>query len=187
MGCNQSDTSYTGGRSIRLIMAGLDDAGKTTILYQLLHRNFFTTTKTLGFNVETIEHQGDELTVWDMGGHKSIRGLWKHYIFQAQGMVFVVDSSDRDRLSEARDVLQALLRHKELEHVPVVVLANKRDKSDVMTERALLEGLGLYNVTGRLCTIQCTSAVTGDGLTKAFDNIVKFCKRSLEHSGTKSG
>ncbi|OWF49435.1 ADP-ribosylation factor-like [Mizuhopecten yessoensis] len=186
MGCNQSDTSYTGGRSLRLIMAGLDGSGKTTILYQLLHRNFFTTTQTLGFNVETIQHRGDELTVWDMGGHKSIRGLWKHYLFQAQGIIFVVDSSSRERLPEARDVLQTLLRHRELDHVPVVILANKRDKPDVLTERALLDGLGLYDVTGRLCTIQCTCAVTGDGLMKAIDNIVNFSKRAQENSASKS-
>merc|ERR1712224_139283 len=77
-------------QEMRILMVGLDAAGKTTIL-------------TIGFNVETVEYKNISFTVWDVGDQDKIRPLWRHYFQNTQGLIFVVDSNDRDRIGEARD------------------------------------------------------------------------------------
>lgn len=80
---------------------GLDAAGKTTILYKLKLGEIVTTIPTIGFNVETVEYKNICFTVWDVGGQDRIRPLWRHYFQNTQGLIFVVDSNDRERIAEA--------------------------------------------------------------------------------------
>ena len=96
---------------------GLDAAGKTTILYKLKLGEVVTTIPTIGFNVEAIEYGNLTLTVWDIGGQDKIRPLWRHYYQSTQGVIFVVDSNDRDRVAEARDELHRMLAEDELRAV----------------------------------------------------------------------
>ena len=92
-----------GKRDMRILMVGLDAAGKTTILYKLKLGEVVTTIPTIGFNVETVEYKNISFTVWDVGGQDKIRPLWRHYYQNTQGLIFVVDSNDRDRIDDARD------------------------------------------------------------------------------------
>merc|ERR1719361_2692355 len=85
---------------MRILMVGLDAAGKTTVLYKLKLGEVVTTIPTIGFNVETVEYKNVSFTVWDVGGQSKIRPLWKHYYNNTQGIIYVVDSNDRDRLAE---------------------------------------------------------------------------------------
>ncbi|XP_062587610.1 uncharacterized protein LOC134249256, partial [Saccostrea cucullata] len=87
----------------RILMLGLDAAGKTTILYKIKLNEVVNSIPTIGFNVETVEPvKGISFTVWDMGGQDKIRPLWKYYFQNTEGLVYVVDSSDRERMAEAR-------------------------------------------------------------------------------------
>merc|ERR1712053_21971 len=88
-------------RQMRILMVGLDAAGKTTILYKLKLGEIVTTIPTIGFNVETVEYRNISFTVWDVGGQDKIRPLWRHYYQNTQGIIFVVDSNDRDRIDES--------------------------------------------------------------------------------------
>ncbi|KAK9221418.1 hypothetical protein WN944_009844 [Citrus x changshan-huyou] len=96
-------------KEMRILMVGLDAAGKTTILYKLKLGEIVTTIPTIGFNVETVEYKNISFTVWDVGGQDKIRPLWRHYFQNTQGLIFVVDSNDRDRVVEARDELHRML------------------------------------------------------------------------------
>ncbi|CAN6446285.1 unnamed protein product [Victoria cruziana] len=96
-------------KEMRILMVGLDAAGKTTILYKLKLGEIVTTIPTIGFNVETVEYKNISFTVWDVGGQDKIRPLWRHYFQNTQGLIFVVDSNDRDRIIEARDELHRML------------------------------------------------------------------------------
>jgi len=64
---------------MRLLMLGLDAAGKTTILYKLKLNQDVTTIPTVGFNVETVTYKNVKFNVWDVGGQDKIRPLWRHY------------------------------------------------------------------------------------------------------------
>ena len=94
-----------GSKEMRILMVGLDAAGKTTILYKLKLGEVVTTIPTIGFNVETVEYKNISFTVWDVGGQDKIRPLWRHYYQGTQGLIFVVDSNDRDRAEDAREEL----------------------------------------------------------------------------------
>ena len=98
-----------GKQQMRILMVGLDAAGKTTILYKLKLGEIVTTIPTIGFNVETVEYKNISFTVWDVGGQDKIRPLWRHYFQNTQGLIFVVDSNDRERVSEAKDELNKML------------------------------------------------------------------------------
>ena len=62
-----------------------------------------------GFNVETVEYKNISFTVWDVGGQDKIRPLWRHYFQNTQGLIFVVDSNDRERIAEAQDELTKMV------------------------------------------------------------------------------
>jgi len=96
-------------KQMRILMVGLDAAGKTTILYKLKLGEIVTTIPTIGFNVETVEYKNISFTVWDVGGQDKIRPLWRHYYQNTQGLIFVVDSSDRERIQESHDELHKMV------------------------------------------------------------------------------
>jgi ADP-ribosylation factor 1/2 len=113
-------------QDIRILMVGLDAAGKTTILYKLKLGENVTTIPTIGFNVETVEYKNINFTVWDVGGQDKIRPLWRHYYMNTQAVIFVVDCNDRDRILEAKDELHRMLNEDELRDATLLVFANKQ-------------------------------------------------------------
>ena len=130
----------------RLLALGLDAAGKTTLLYRLKVGEIVTTIPTIGFNVETVTAGRNTLTVWDVGGKDKIRPLWRHYFQATSGLIFVVDSSDRERLPEAKEELDRLLTENELNEVPVLVFANKQDRPGAMCVNEVSDSLCLDNL-----------------------------------------
>ena len=82
-----------------------------------------------GFNVETVEYKNISFTVWDVGGQDKIRPLWRHYFQNTQGLIFVVDSNDRERVGEARDELHRMLQEDELRDAVLLIFANKQVKT----------------------------------------------------------
>ena len=64
-----------------------------------------STIPTIGFNVETVEYKNISFNVWDVGGQDKIRLLWRHYYTNTQGLIYVVDSNDRERIEFERDTL----------------------------------------------------------------------------------
>ncbi|KAH9248601.1 ADP-ribosylation factor [Batrachochytrium salamandrivorans] len=158
-----------GKKEMRILMVGLDAAGKTTILYKLKLGEIVTTIPTIGFNVETVEYKNISFTVWDVGGQDKIRPLWRHYFQNTQGIIFVVDSNDRDRVGEARDELQRMLNEDELRDALLLVFANKQDLPNAMNAAEITEKLGLQSLRQRNWWIQATCATSGDGLYEGLE------------------
>merc|ERR1712178_426264 len=151
----------------RIVMVGLDAAGKTTVLYKLKLGEVVTTVPTIGFNVEEVEHKNIKFTVWDIGGQDRIRKLWRHYYLVTNGVIFVVDSSDRNRIQDARDELCKLLGDDELRDAVLLVLANKQDLPNAMTAAEVSKHLGLGQLRNRHWYIQSACATTGQGIYEA--------------------
>nr|CAH0113421.1 unnamed protein product [Daphnia galeata] len=163
-------TRLFGKKQMRILMVGLDAAGKTTILYKLKLGEIVTTIPTIGFNVETVEYKNICFTVWDVGGQDKIRPLWRHYFQNTQGLIFVVDSNDRERITEAQDELQKMvLQEDELRDAVVLVFANKQDLPQAMSAAELTDKLGLNQLRGRRWYIQATCATQGHGLYEGLD------------------
>uniref|UniRef100_A0A0K0D0N3 ADP-ribosylation factor 1 n=1 Tax=Angiostrongylus cantonensis TaxID=6313 RepID=A0A0K0D0N3_ANGCA len=138
-----------GKKQVRILMVGLDAAGKTTILYKLKLGEIVTTIPTIGFNVETVEYKNISFTVWDVGGQDKIRPLWRHYFQNTQGLIFVVDSNDRERIEESREELHKMVNEDELRDATLLVFANKQDLPNAMSAAELTDKLGLHNLRSR--------------------------------------
>merc|ERR1712160_205745 len=158
-----------GKKDCRILMVGLDAAGKTTILYKLKLGEVVTTIPTIGFNVETVEYKNIAFTVWDVGGQDKIRPLWRHYYTNTEGIIFVVDSNDRDRVDEARDELNRMLSEDELRDAVLLVFANKQDLPHAMPAAEVADKLALHKLRSRTWYIQATCATTGDGMYEGLD------------------
>ncbi|KAJ5771244.1 uncharacterized protein N7511_003295 [Penicillium nucicola] len=167
-----------GRKEMRILMVGLDAAGKTTILYKLKLGEIVTTIPTIGFNVETVEYKNIQFTVWDVGGQDKIRPLWRHYFQNTQGIIFVVDSNDRDRIVEAREELQRMLNEDELRDALLLVFANKQDLPNAMSPAEITQQLGLQSLTRRSWFIQSTCATTGDGLYEGLEWLADALRKS---------
>jgi ADP-ribosylation factor-like protein 1 len=157
-----------GTREVRVLLLGLDNAGKTTILYKLLEPDSsLKHTPTVGFNLETLKVHGLKMQCWDLGGQDSIRPYWRSYFFNQEAIVFVVDSTDKGRMLTAKQELHAILTEPELQGAVLLVLANKQDVPDAARVSEVSERLGLADLE-RTWTIMGTSAERGEGLQEAF-------------------
>ena len=126
---------------------GLDNAGKTSILLQFKENMFMeSSVPTIGLNIEQVSYRDYSLTFWDVGGQAT--RLWKHYFDSVDAVMFVVDSTDRERINKARAELNRIGKDKMLEHIPYIVMFNKIDLEekrmglDEMKEKLNLEETG---------------------------------------------
>lgn len=154
-----------GSKEMRLLMLGLDAAGKTTILYNLKLEQDVTTIPTVGFNVETVTYKNTKFNVWDVGGQDKIRPLWRHYFSGTQGLVFVIDSSDRDRLEEAKTELARIIQDREMKDALLLVFANKQDLPNAMKPDELSRRLKLDEIArDHIWKVEPSCATTGEGI-----------------------
>ena len=120
-------------QDVRILMVGLDAAGKTTILYKLKLGEQIVAIPTVGFNVEEVNYKNLNFTMWDVGGQKILRNLWRHYYNNTNAVIFVVDSSDHERIDhEAKEELNHLMNADELQDAVYLIYANKQDMAGAL-------------------------------------------------------
>ncbi|CAI5666971.1 ADP-ribosylation factor-like protein 3 isoform X3 [Oreochromis aureus] len=159
-------------QEVRLLLLGLDNAGKTTVLKQLAAEDVshITPTQSTGF----------KLNVWDIGGQRKIRPYWRNYFENTDVLIYVIDSSDRKRFEETSLELAELLEEEKLATVPLLVFANKQDLMTAAPASELAESLRLHTIRDRMWQVQACSALTAegiqDGMTWVCRNI-KFRKK----------
>ena len=169
-------TLWPRAKAQRLLMTGLDAAGKTTILYKLKLGEVVTTVPTIGFNVETLTYKNVALTVWDVGGRDKIRPIWRHYYQNVTGIIIVLDSNDRDRLDQAKEEVERMLAEDLLRGVPVLFMMNKQDLPHSLSPHQLEDKLGLRGIKDRAWHVQGCTATTGDGLSEGLEWIAKVSR-----------
>ncbi|CAK7264002.1 Arf GTPase arl1 [Sporothrix epigloea] len=160
-------------KEIRILILGLDNAGKTTLLYRLKIGEVVTTIPTIGFNVESVNYKNLNFNVWDLGGQTSIRPYWRCYYANTSAVVFVVDSTDIERLQTAADELAGMLNEEELKDAALLVFANKQDQPEAKGAAEISEALQLGQLRDRNWTIIACSAVDGSGVNEGMDWLVQ--------------
>eukprot|EP00744_Colponema_vietnamica_P007381 GILI01010629.1.p1 GENE.GILI01010629.1~~GILI01010629.1.p1 ORF type:complete len:206 (+),score=48.25 GILI01010629.1:74-619(+) len=158
-------------REVRLLVLGLDNAGKTTILKKLADEDITHIMPTQGFNIKSVSHHGLKLNVWDVGGQRAIRPYWKNYFDGAEALIFVVDSSDRRRLEETTSELVQLLSEDKLAGIPLLVFANKQDLIQAVPANEIADLLNLHAIRDRPWQIQACSGKSGEGLEDGLEYI----------------
>jgi GTP-binding protein SAR1 len=120
------------GKEGSLVVLGLDNAGKTTLLHRLRTggdvRSFPPTDRP--HQTEKFECQNIKFQAWDMGGHEAVRHLWEDYVCECSAVLFLIDAADTKRLEEASFELDALIGEKIVKGLPVAILLNKCDLED---------------------------------------------------------
>lgn len=163
-----------GKKNVKVLLLGLDAAGKTTLLYRLQLGKVVEAMPTVGFNVETAVYKNIRFTIWDCGGQEKVRPLWRDPAYggpsfgNCSGMIFVLDSCDTDRIQTSKDELDKLLCMDDMKDVPILVFANKRDLPNTMTAAEISDKLSLDSLK-HLYFIQECSATSGHGLHEGFD------------------
>ncbi|XP_070137562.1 ADP-ribosylation factor-like protein 3 isoform X1 [Drosophila bipectinata] len=188
-------------KEARILLLGLDNAGKTTILKQLASEDITTVcmkktanwlrsplshkirseppqvTPTAGFNIKSVAADGFKLNVWDIGGQWKIRPYWKNYFANTDVLIYVIDCTDRARLPEAGSELFEMLMDNRLKQVPVLIFANKQDMPDAMSASEVAEKMGLVQLQGRTWEIKACTATDGTGLKEGMDWVCKNMKK----------
>ncbi|CBY09162.1 unnamed protein product [Oikopleura dioica] len=153
----------------KVIVVGLDNAGKTTILYQFLMNEVVHTSPTIGSNVEEIVCKNVHFFMWDIGGQESLRTSWNTYFADSDFVIFVVDSTDRERLHISKVELSKMLSHEDLSNSRLLVLANKQDVKGCMTAAEISQQLQLTELKTHSWNIQSCCALTGEGLSEGLE------------------
>ncbi|TWW54971.1 ADP-ribosylation factor-like protein 3 [Takifugu flavidus] len=163
-------------KEVRIVLLGLDNAGKTTLLKSLASEDVNTITPTqvmgftfnmfcgIGFNIKSVASHGMKLNVWDIGGQRKIRPFWKKYLENTDLLIYVIDSADKKRFEETGLELSELIDEENLKGVPVLIFANKQDLATASPASEIAEGLNLHTYRDRQWQIQACSAVSGEGV-----------------------
>lgn len=168
--------TFSSSKELRILILGLDNAGKTTILYKLQLGDIVSTKPTIGFNVETLHYKNLTLNIWDLGGQTSIRPYWRCYYSNTSAVIFVVDSTDKERLDIASKELHTMLKEEELTNSSLLVFANKQDMPGALSAAEVSSALSLTELKDRSWSIVASSAVKGEGLTEGLDWLMEVIK-----------
>ncbi|CAH1393742.1 unnamed protein product [Nezara viridula] len=160
-------------KSVKVIMIGLNNSGKSTIV-SLLKNDSEKSPEiipTIGLNVEHFKYQNVFFTAFDMSGQGRYRYLWERYYRNCDGIIFVVDSSDRLRLAVAKEELYLLLQHPDVagRKLPILFLANKMDVREALSSVKIATAFGLDRIKDKPWHIFSTNALTGEGLQEGVE------------------
>ncbi|XP_074668402.1 ADP-ribosylation factor-like protein 13B isoform X6 [Strix aluco] len=161
-------------RKVTLIMVGLDNAGKTATVRGIQGESPEDVAPTVGFSKIDLKQGRFEVTIFDLGGGKRIRNIWRNYYAESYGVIFVVDSSDIARMEETKQAMIEVLNSPKISGKPVLVLANKQDREGALSEADVIESLSLEKLVNEhkcLCQIEPCSAIMGCG--KKIDKSIK--------------
>ncbi|EFW20824.1 hypothetical protein D8B26_002865 [Coccidioides posadasii str. Silveira] len=166
-------------KEMRILMLGLDNAGKTTIVKRIMNEDVTTVSPTLGFIIKTIDFGGYKLNIWDVGGQKTLRSYWRNYFEKTDALIWVVDATDRLRVDDCRQELAGLLLEERLMGASLLVFLNKTDVDGCMNEADVREALQLDAIKTHKWTIIRCSAMTGLNLNEGLSWVVQDAKERL--------
>jgi len=159
-------------KEYKCIIVGLNGVGKTSILYRLMLDEVVDTKPTIGSNVEEIQYKNVKFVMWDIGGQESLRASWPNYYSDAAVIIFVLDSTDRERLPITKKEMYDMLKHERLVNSKLLVLANKNDLKGAMSQAEVSEFLGLTSLKDHTWHIQSCCALTGEGYEISFKSFI---------------
>lgn len=163
-------SSFTNSEEeIKIIIVGMHNAGKTTILYKLALGEVIVTQPTIGSNVEEVSHQNVKMQVWDLGGQENLRSSWDAYYSNTQAIIYVVDCADDSQAQASKMEFFNLLIHNDLKDTAILVFANKADLPSARDAAEITDLYSLHEVKNHDWKIQACCALTGQGLEEGLD------------------
>jgi len=173
-------------REVHVVVAGLEGAGKTSLLYDtVLDMKLPTSPTTEHHNVEKFQYRDKDFVISDLAEQALAsrrRSIWEtHHQKGVHLIVFVVDSTDQSRFAANKDLLLSqLLTNDRLKTLPIVVCANKCDKKDAVSIDSLSKALDLKSLTNKLTVIP-TQVLDNHTSTKALIQILSHLAGNKYH------
>ncbi|KAG6024548.1 ADP-ribosylation factor-like protein 2 [Claviceps sp. Clav32 group G5] len=162
-------------KEMRILMLGLDNAGKTTIVKKIMGEDVHTVSPTLGFIIKTIDYDG----IGDVGGQKTLRSYWRNYFEKTDALIWVVDATDRLRIQDCKEELHGLLLEERLSGASLLIFSNKTDVEGCMDEHDIRTALRLDEIRSHQWHILRCSAMTGKNLQEGLAWVVADAKKRL--------
>ena len=159
-------------KEMRILFLGLDNAGKSSVIKAFMGQSIDDLSPTLGFEIKTVECQGYRLSCWDVGGQSTIRAYWRNYFEATDGVVWVVDSTDRERMALCKKELDSILKQERLANASLLIFANKQDVGGAMQSEEIRNILDLDRIKRRHWSIVPCSAATRTGVEQGITWIV---------------
>ncbi len=150
--------------NFKIIILGMQNAGKTTILYRLSLGTLVKTTPTIGSNVEELTYNNVKFQAWDLGGQESTRSVWDVYYMNTDAIVYVIDSHDDEYSEESKAQFHKLLSHPNLKSTVILIFANKQDLPGAKSVDKLIHDYELDKIQSHIWHIQGCSALKGEGM-----------------------
>ena len=150
--------------NFKIIILGIQNAGKTTILYQLSLGQLVKTTPTIGSNVEELIYENVKFQAWDLGGQESTRSVWDVYYMNTDGVIYVIDSQDENNYEESKNQFHKIIKNSALKNATILIYANKQDLPGAKSVEQIIKDYQLDNIKNHSWKIQSCSATRGEGL-----------------------
>ena len=150
--------------NFKIIILGMQNAGKTTILYRLSLGQLVKTTPTIGSNMEELQYENVKFQAWDLGGQESTRSVWDIYYMNTDGVIYVIDSQDENNYEESKNQFHKVLRNSTLKNATILIFANKQDLPGAKTINQIIQDYELDKIKNHSWQIQPCSALRGEGL-----------------------
>ena len=160
-------------KEVNVIVVGLDNSGKSTILnhFKSPETQTHTIAPTVGFNIEKFQTKSLAFVAFDMSGQGRYRNLWEHYYKECDAIIFVIDSSDKLRFVVAKNELDDLIQSPELRNkrIPILFFANKMDLKSSASSVKCSKELSLDKINDKPWHICASNALSGEGLNEGVD------------------
>jgi ADP-ribosylation factor-like protein 2 len=159
-------------KEMRILFLGLDNAGKSSVIKAFMGESIDDLSPTLGFEIKTVEYKDFRLSCWDVGGQSTIRAYWRNYFEATDGVVWVVDSTDEERLLLCKKELDTVLQQERLACASLLIFANKQDIPGALSAKQISERLDLNRIERRHWSIVPCSAATREGIAEGIEWLV---------------
>ena len=165
--------------NFKIIILGIQEAGKTTILYRLSLGQLVKTTPTIGSNVEELTYNNVKFQAWDLGGQESTRTVWDVYYMNTDAVVYVIDSQDDENFEISKSEFHKVIANQNLKNSVILIFANKQDLPGAKNINKIIEDYEFNKIKNHIWHIQPCSAIKGDGLV----NGIKWLSDQLVFRG----
>jgi small GTP-binding protein len=165
--------------NFKILLLGMQNAGKTTILYRLSLGQVVKTTPTIGSNVEELIYENVKFQAWDLGGQESTRSVWDVYYMNTDGVIYVIDSQDENNYEESKNQFHKIIKNATLKNSTILIFANKQDLPGAKTVEEIIRDYELDKIRNHSWKILSCSAIKGEGLIEG----IKWLSEQLVFRG----
>jgi GTPase SAR1 family protein len=164
----------------KIVMVGLDNVDKYNMLRIFKLSEIENSSYDNGFEIYSVKTHKISIFSWNLFDNDEIRDLWRQFYQNTSGIIFLLDSNDRNRINEARDELQKMLNEDSLKDVPLIVFANSQDLPDEIKSEEIAELLELNSIRVRKWKIQKINADSQKGIYEGVDWLLTTITQKLK-------